>query len=265
MEPILCICICVAIGTMLDLTQTHKLRVNRALHLAFSTFRRKMAELDDSVCNVCLGPFDCDTVIPRLLPCSHTACHSCLEKLVRKLRKGWTRYLVCPECRKKHTVRTGVKAFPQNRYIINRLKPKADPGTRRFEECKKHRRDISLHCQNCASDICQIYMLTEHQTHAVVDLIEREKGRLDARIDKVQSDIRLSVRSYEGSKKDVDKKFTENMASLAKMRQDVAKKINDYSKELVEQKINFRRQIDGRLEKLRRYSAQLSSINLLPL
>ena len=162
------------------------------------------------------------TVIPRLLPCSHSACHSCLEKLVRKNRvqkgstKYWTRYLVCPECRKKHTVSAGIKAFPQNRYIINRLKPKVDPGRRRFKECKNHKRDISLHCQNCASDIYQICMLTEHQTHAVVDLIEREKGRLDARIDKVQSDIRLSVTSYEGSKKEVDKKITENIASLRK-------------------------------------------------
>ena len=44
------------------------------------------------------------------------------------------------------------------------------------------------------------------------------------------------------------------------MKADVVKRLDDYSKELLQQKAKFYREIDGKLEKLRRYSAQLSSI-----
>lgn len=51
------------------------------------------ASLDLS-CNVCLGGYS-NSNVPRNLSCGHSACSSCLEKIIITIRKE------CPECRRK--------------------------------------------------------------------------------------------------------------------------------------------------------------------
>ena len=50
--------------------------------------------------------------IPRLLPCTHTLCETCIGQMIRK------DMLECPECRQKHPATRGCKSFPQNKYIL---------------------------------------------------------------------------------------------------------------------------------------------------
>ena len=76
-----------------------------------------LEELDDSAfCPIC---FECysesgDTV-SRLLPCTHTMCHACVDKLIKK------NTLLCPHDRKAYPAAYGVHTFPQNKYVLKIL------------------------------------------------------------------------------------------------------------------------------------------------
>ena len=41
--------------------------------------------------------------VPRILPCSHTLCHTCLSQMIRQNK------IECPECREKHEVKKEIQ------------------------------------------------------------------------------------------------------------------------------------------------------------
>ncbi|XP_032869023.1 E3 ubiquitin-protein ligase TRIM56-like [Amblyraja radiata] len=59
-------------------------------------------------CKICLSWF----TQPKMLPCAHTYCQGCLEKMVRSDRK-----VQCPECREVFDVRGGVSKLKTNFHI----------------------------------------------------------------------------------------------------------------------------------------------------
>lgn len=70
-------------------------------------------------CCVCLETYQADGArCPKLLPCSHTVCLSCLEQLAGN---GYSQ-VKCPECRTFCPLPQGdVEAFPTNRYMLSNL------------------------------------------------------------------------------------------------------------------------------------------------
>ena len=77
-----------------------------------------MAGMDVLACPVCYEDYDIEEEgsIPRILPCHHTLCHSCIRGLLR----GQT--LTCPECKQEHRARNGVVSFQANNYLIIMIK-----------------------------------------------------------------------------------------------------------------------------------------------
>ena len=73
--------------------------------------------MSSSVCPVCFEIYHREgDRCPKLLPCTHTVCVQCLEKLLCKDR------VQCPECRLHHPVPpNGVPAFPTNRYVLENI------------------------------------------------------------------------------------------------------------------------------------------------
>ena len=68
-------------------------------------------------CQVCFEDFEPDGAhVPRLLPCTHTLCHTCIGQLI----KG--DMIECPECRDKHDSKKDEKSFLQNKYILFQMK-----------------------------------------------------------------------------------------------------------------------------------------------
>ena len=90
-----------------------------------------MASQQDSLqhilsCVVCFEEFEEDGIhIPRLLPCTHTLCETCVKQLIRNQK------LECPECRAKHDAKNEEKSFPQNKYLLVQIKRK--PTVELFE------------------------------------------------------------------------------------------------------------------------------------
>ena len=70
----------------------------------------KMAN-DNLSCPVCYQLFK----NPKYLPCHHSYCEQCLEKMQVKSK------IICPECRKEATVPPGEVKDLDNNFFINHL------------------------------------------------------------------------------------------------------------------------------------------------
>ena len=138
-----------------------------------------MAQGPDSLehllsCQVCFHEFREDGEhIPRLLPCTHTLCESCIGQLIRNDK------LECPECRKVHEAK-GVKSFRQNKYILTQVKRKSqDNGGTAFgtEMCKEQQKELILFCTEsaCQKAICIVCLKQAHRKHDVTDVKDGRK------------------------------------------------------------------------------------------
>ncbi|XP_025110146.1 tripartite motif-containing protein 2-like isoform X3 [Pomacea canaliculata] len=114
-------------------------------------------------CALCLEVYR----TPKLLPCSHTFCEECLEKLIDFYPE---RVFPCPSCRQEIEVPfIGVAGFKANFYL--------DPA-----ELDKVRRQCWLHddqevtafCTTCDLGVCTQCLCTTHENHSIVDLGEKE-------------------------------------------------------------------------------------------
>ena len=90
-------------------------------------------------CPVCFEHFEQDgDYLPRLLPCSHTVCESCVKQLIRNKK------LECPECRTKLEAPRKEKSFPQNKYLLTQIKSNSSEGKKHekaqeeFSGCAKN-------------------------------------------------------------------------------------------------------------------------------
>ncbi|KAK7491975.1 hypothetical protein BaRGS_00016821 [Batillaria attramentaria] len=109
-------------------------------------------------CNICLDLY----VKPKLLPCSHTFCEPCLEKLAARHRRGMgsnqEQRFPCPDCRATVVVpKNGVSGFNTNFYIaddVERMRARqmcnvcSDTNTGRGNRA-------SSFCQDCKYSFCK--------------------------------------------------------------------------------------------------------------
>ena len=119
-------------------------------------------------CTVCLETFK----DPKVLPCLHTFCATCLERIVSGTRtiksivvgpspdkpEG---ILTCPQCRKKHTIpEGGIRNFLTDFSIANsvlkagRVKKQGEGEVLPCEECDSGEQAIA-HCAQCCSYLCE--------------------------------------------------------------------------------------------------------------
>ena len=71
-------------------------------------------------CQVCFEDYqETGHHVPRILPCHHTLCHSCMDRLIHRNK------LQCPECRSIFDAKKGEINFPQNKYILILVKKKS--------------------------------------------------------------------------------------------------------------------------------------------
>ncbi|KAM6933279.1 tripartite motif-containing protein 59 [Xenentodon cancila] len=128
---------------------------------------------EDLTCSVCYSLFS----DPRVLPCSHTFCKTCLDNLL----KVSTNYSIwrplrlpikCPNCRSVVELPpTGVDALPTNvslRAIIEKYQSDSEP---RPPSCQEHcRQPLNMYCIQDRQLICGLCLtLGEHQGHPIDD------------------------------------------------------------------------------------------------
>ena len=137
-------------------------------------------------CPICYQLFN----NPKYLPCHHSYCEQCLEKMQVQNK------IICPECRKEATVPAGgVKDLPNN-FFINRmvdelvLKRKVEGEEEvKCDECDKDE-PVVAYCPDCNSFLCQ-FCYENHKlnkrfcSHGIVPLTELRSNKsipLEAKI-----------------------------------------------------------------------------------
>lgn len=107
-------------------------------------------------CGTCLCMYDGGEHTPKLLPCSHTVCLQCLDRIVATFARD-TGQFRCPICRELITIpRGGVSALPPS-FLVNQL---LDLMARQRREvipkCSTHHNQELLFCETCDIVFCTI-------------------------------------------------------------------------------------------------------------
>ena len=202
-------------------------------------FRFREVKMEDTTCSVCCEEFaETGDHVPRLLPCSHTMCNKCVKEISKKT------FLVCVECRKKHTIPSKTKTFPQNKYILNALKAlgkeggifRNREGPQNFQICSEpdHMRDLSLRCTTCRKDICQLCLIGSHQTHQVVDIMKENTDKLRERIDILNKQSSLYKEKLLAAKEEVQNTRIRSLEHIKQKRTEIDKLFEDMMEKLEE-------------------------------
>ncbi|KAM9358833.1 tripartite motif-containing protein 59 [Symphorus nematophorus] len=129
---------------------------------------------EDLTCSVCYSLFN----DPRVLPCSHTFCKTCLDNLLQvsanySIWRPLRLPLKCPNCRSvMELTPTGVDALPTNvslRAIIEKYQRDSEP---RPPSCQEHHRQpLNMYCIQDRQLICGLCLTVgQHQGHPIDDL-----------------------------------------------------------------------------------------------
>ncbi|XP_062843824.1 tripartite motif-containing protein 59 [Trichomycterus rosablanca] len=129
---------------------------------------------EDLTCSVCYSLFD----DPRVLPCSHTFCKTCLDNVLQvstnfSIWRPLRLPLKCPNCRSMVELPpTGVEALPINvslRAIIEKYQRDSQP---RAPLCPEHpRQPLNVYCVQDCKLICGLCLtIGQHQGHTIDDL-----------------------------------------------------------------------------------------------
>ncbi|XP_059931106.1 tripartite motif-containing protein 59 isoform X2 [Gadus macrocephalus] len=127
---------------------------------------------EDLTCSVCYSLF-CD---PRVLPCSHTFCKACLDRVLLSSvnYSVWRpRPLKCPNCRSLvELAPPGVEALPVNvslRAIVEKYQKERPPAP---SCCPEHpRQPLNVYCVPDRRPVCGLCLTVgRHRGHAIDDL-----------------------------------------------------------------------------------------------
>ena len=167
----------------------------------FCTFVQTFQVMADSLehilaCQICLEDFEeSGDRVPRILPCSHTLCETCLKQLFKPSNRG--DFVECPECRMKHRVVDDVRTFPQNKYILINIKRKREESAKEAAQkevakCEEHGRELILFGKRseCQKAICLTCLTKYHREHDVVDIVEEEKEALASKVEIILQNLK---------------------------------------------------------------------------
>ena len=195
---------------------------------------------DSTTCPVCFELYkETGGHIPRLLPCSHTLCHSCTVTLTRNGK------LECPQDRQVHHAKKGRLIFPQNQYILKQLEMK--PSKTEFQICIQHNKEKNLYCKElwCQTVICSVCLTEKHNRHAVVDFLTVKENVIN---DVAAETERLS------------KNLAEHKEKLTKLRDETNEKYSLNVDKINGSKTDFMDSIQPKIKKIEGILQKLENI-----
>lgn len=114
-------------------------------------------------CGICLESFQ----EPKVLPCQHTYCKKCLERIIFRASGGRVQKITCPECRVETKLqRGGVASLPSSFLIKRLLEVNSDAQLDTSANCEKHPEEqVDLYC-DCGEPICRACAVIDHRLHS---------------------------------------------------------------------------------------------------
>ena len=195
-----------------------------------------MAEAPSSLdnylsCQICFENFEENgDRVPRILPCRHTVCESCIKGMIQGNK------IICPECREEHQAKKQGKSFQQNKYILAQVsrkkKNEKDEGPK-VDMCPQHKKEIIFFCEedDCKKAICKTCLTKEHKKHDVVDIEDKKKEALLKNIENTKKDLTQKISILFQAKDDVQRKTKLTVNGLNKAKEEMNKKFDVMIKE----------------------------------
>ena len=208
-------------------------------------------------CQICHEKFKEDgDHIPRLLPCTHTLCHTCIGQLIQGNK------IECPECREKHEAKKEEKSFPQNKYILTQIKRKSwkeQPTTYEFQKCEEHKKTQNIFCKEpgCNKPICRTCLRIKHKEHDFTDMEELEEETLIIEVVKMKANLETKVKIICDAKNNIEEKNREVVEQIKKKREI----INRYFDKMIKESEGQNKMADVYIDD--EVSAMKSNIELL--
>ena len=180
--------------------------------------------------------------VPRLLPCTHTACTKCLEERLDGSN------LVCPSCSFTHVVAQGICGIQENRYILKHLQSNS-------QRCEKHQRDYILFCDevDCKKLVCSACMKVEHRNHClkgIEDVTEQHRESLLNRLEKVQVDFQSNRQKLLDIRKIIDEKSAECVDKIKKHTEELLNQLNETSNAHIKKVHERKRETELEIDKV---------------
>ena len=185
---------------------------------------------DSTTCPVCFELYtEAGKHIPRLLPCSHTLCHSCMQTLTKNGK------LECPQDRQVYHAKKRKLIFPQNQYILKQLEKKPFEGE--FQICNKHKKKKNLYCKErkCQTGICSVCLTAKHRRHAVVDFLTVKEN--------IVNDVATEAEK-------LSKSLADQKEKLTNLREKMTTKYNQHIDQLNDGKTDFMASVQPKLDKI---------------
>ena len=205
------------------------------------------SSLDDYLsCQICFENFEEDgDHVPRILPCHHTLCESCIKGMIQ-LNK-----ILCPECREEYEAKKQEKSFQQNKYILvqvsrKKKKNQKDEGPK-VDMCPQHKKEIIFFCKEdgCRKAICKTCLTKEHKKHDVVEIEDKKKEALLKNIENTKKDLTQRISILFQAKDYVQRKTKLTVNGLKKAKEEMNKKFDVMIKEAENKMKDATAHIDG--------------------
>lgn len=212
-------------------------------------------------CGTCLCVYDSNEHHPKLLPCSHTVCKSCLERIVDTQIHD-TGTFRCPICRETIGIpRGGVISFPAS-FIVNQLLDLMSRQRRDvIPKCSVHAAEELLFCESCDSVFCLQCTGEEHNgrgasEHTVIPFsiaIKRMSEillykahlcikNLNNAFDNVSTEVHQLENSVERTIENINRSFQDIITLVDKRRQEclsMVRKIREEKKTILKEQLDL--------------------------
>ncbi|OCT55902.1 tripartite motif-containing protein 59 [Xenopus laevis] len=210
---------------------------------------------DELTCSVCYNIFD----DPQILPCSHTFCRNCLEKVIRSSGSGLWRISVarlkCPSCRNTSELpQSGTLALPINFALKSIVEKYKTPNHVKAATCPEHNKQpLNLFCLKDKKLICgQCLTVGQHQGHAIDDpessylrekltaskylhiLSDKHFTGVSFVIKKLEEQMTYCKQIVLDDKKEVMDFFDQLNETLEQKKQNMLAALNDLNQQIVE-------------------------------
>ena len=182
-----------------------------------------MAEGSAPECPVCLAAYTEDEEnIPRILPCYHTTCESCIKTLIQ------CDTLKCPVCRVMHEAENEEQSFQQNKDVLAHIR---SIGEKRIAngKCNDHGEDLDYYCFKGEKriPICVVCKHTTHKGHdfkGIKETKQQEQKNVLKKLDNIILNIEENVKRMPRYMDIADKHFQKFMRSLDDVQKQLANK-----------------------------------------
>ena len=196
-------------------------------------------------CLVCFEDFEENgDHVPRLLPCSHTLCHTCIGQYIRNTR------LECPTCSMKHEVRNEEISFPQNKYILTLMRRKPT-GREEFKKCSSHEEDEVLFCREtgCQMTLCIRCLSEGHLGHKVVALKDETKyvlAKLLNNIEITSKKLNTKIKNIEDISQGATRETETSLLQIRKEKNEMIQRLEKKKEEMIKQYDEMTRQAENK-------------------